>query len=208
MAVLDRVAARSENQIMRAGSGVFPSTRHVAAGVLICLLGQGVAFAQSLAELARQTRAERQMGKPASRIYTNDDLSPVPSPAPGAAKAEPGAPAADDPSAPPPAGNAGPAPEPAEVKDEAYWRKRVQAEREALRQAQMFVAALQSQVNGLWAEFTACQAPPQCNEIAQRRTQALAELDRVGQDVQQRTKAVADIQEEARRAGVPAGWVR
>jgi hypothetical protein len=60
----------------------------------------------------------------------------------------------------------------------------------------------------LYAEFTACQAPPQCDEVSAKRQKAIAELDRVKKEVEDRTKAVAGIQEEARRAGVPAGWVR
>ena len=56
--------------------------------------------------------------------------------------------------------------------------------------------------------FTACQAPPQCNEISAKRQKSIAELDRVKKEVAQHTKGIADIQEEARRAGVPAGWVR
>jgi len=95
-----------------------------------------------------------------------------------------------------------------EVKDEAYWRDRMKAEREALARAETFAGALQSQINGLYAEFTACQAPPQCNEISARRQKSIAELDRVKKEVAQHTKGVADIQEDARKAGVPAGWVR
>jgi hypothetical protein len=37
---------------------------------------------------------------------------------------------------------------------------------------------------------------------------ALAELDRIKLEIQQRTKALADIREEARRAGAPSSWYR
>jgi hypothetical protein len=40
------------------------------------------------------------------------------------------------------------------------------------------------------------------------RQRSLAELDRLKIEILQHTKAIADIQEEARRAGVPAGWLR
>ena len=40
------------------------------------------------------------------------------------------------------------------------------------------------------------------------RQKALAELDRVQKEIQADTKAIADIQEEARKAAVPPGWVR
>jgi hypothetical protein len=44
--------------------------------------------------------------------------------------------------------------------------------------------------------------------VADNRQKALAELDRVKNDIVQQTKAIADIQSEARRAGVPPGWLR
>jgi hypothetical protein len=44
--------------------------------------------------------------------------------------------------------------------------------------------------------------------VAIERTKALAELDRVKLEIQQHQKAITTIQDEARRAGVPAGWVR
>ena len=37
---------------------------------------------------------------------------------------------------------------------------------------------------------------------------ALAELERVTREIQQHTKAIADLQEEGRKAGAPAGWLR
>ena len=40
------------------------------------------------------------------------------------------------------------------------------------------------------------------------RQKALTELDRVKKEIQQHTKALADLQEEARKAGVPPGWLR
>jgi hypothetical protein len=36
----------------------------------------------------------------------------------------------------------------------------------------------------------------------------MAELDRVKKEVETHTKNIENIQEEARKAGVPAGWVR
>ena len=93
-------------------------------------------------------------------------------------------------------------------KDEAAWRDRIKSERDALARSESFSAALQSQINGLYGEFTACQAPPQCNDISAKRQKAVGELDRVKKEIETHTKAIADIQEEARKAGVPAGWVR
>ena len=37
---------------------------------------------------------------------------------------------------------------------------------------------------------------------------ATLEMQRVQQDIEKQTKAAADLQEEARKSGIPAGWVR
>jgi hypothetical protein len=72
----------------------------------------------------------------------------------------------------------------------------------------MFAEALQSRINGLTADFTARDDPAQRAVVATDRQKALAELDRVKNDIVQQTKAIADMQEEARKAGVPPGWLR
>jgi uncharacterized protein YoxC len=67
---------------------------------------------------------------------------------------------------------------------------------------------LQSRINALATDFAARDDPFQRNQIAADRNKALAELDRVKKEIQDHTKAITDIQDEARKAGVPAGWVR
>jgi len=44
--------------------------------------------------------------------------------------------------------------------------------------------------------------------VEKRRNEAIAEQDRVKADIVQQTKAIAAIEEEARRASVPSGWLR
>jgi len=175
---------------------------------LVCVFVDGPAWGQSLGAVAREGEAQRKTVKSSGKVYTNDTLRSDPTtpsqPAP------PSTPQAGTPAVPSSPSGVSPAEDKAKepVKDEASWRQRIQAERDALERAKTFAAALQSQINGLYGEFTACQAPPQCNEIAAKRQKSLAELDRVKKEVEQHTKAINDIQEEARRAGVPAGWVR
>jgi len=181
--------------------------RHVVAlTAVLGLLAAGSLSAQSLGTVAKETEAKRKTVKPSGKVYTNDSLKSDPrdasTPAATPAPATPSQPdvSADDKAKQDASGK--------QVKDEAYWRDRIKAERDALARAETFAAALQSQINGLYAEFTACQAPPQCNEVSAKRQKSIAELDRVKKEVAQHTKGIADIQEEARRAGVPAGWVR
>ena len=71
-----------------------------------------------------------------------------------------------------------------------------------------FAEALQSRINGLSADFTARDDPAQRAVVGADWQKSLDELERVKKEIQQHTKALADIQEEGRRAGVPAGWLR
>jgi hypothetical protein len=168
------------------------------------------AAAQSLGEVARQEEARRKtVGAPA-RVYTNESLRPDSS-----ASAPPAQPAPSDKPATPPSGGTQAADDKkqgdkkdGEQKDEGYWRDRVKNEREALDRAQTFAEALQSRINGLATDFAARDDPFQRATISSDRNKALAELDRVKGEIEQHTKALNDIQEEARKAGVPAGWVR
>lgn len=185
---------------------------------LIVLLLSDVLSAQSLGEIARKEEERRKTIKSSGKVYTNESLKPAPAQPPPPA----GQPAqATVREAPPPSpsgtqgapgvqggpgGQAQAPPEP--KKDEAYWRERIKAARDALARAQIFADALQSRINALTADFAARDDPAQRDVIAADRQKALAELDRVKQEIQQHTKAIAGIQEEARRAGVPAGWVR
>jgi hypothetical protein len=187
--------------------------RHVVMlAALIGLLAGGPLWGQSLGSVAKDAEAKRKTTKSPAKVYTNDQLKSdprdVPTQTPGAASA-----AGPDAAAASQSGvNADEKAKQDEsakqAKDETYWRDRIKAEREALARSEAFAGALQSQINGLYAEFTACQAPPQCNEISAKRQKSIAELDRVKKEVAQHTKGIADIQEEARKAGVPAGWVR
>jgi hypothetical protein len=193
-----------------------------AACLALVLASVEIALAQSLADVARTEAARRKAQGKTSKVYTNDDLkgpdgAPAPAADASATKAETPAPAASTAAAAPsgsapaatattPAPPPPPAPDP--PKDEKYWRGRITAARTALQRSQAFADALQSHINGLYAEFTAMGDPIQRAGIEKKRNEAIAELDRVKADIGQQTKAIAAIEEEARRAAVPAGWLR
>jgi hypothetical protein len=82
------------------------------------------------------------------------------------------------------------------------------AARAALSRNELFLEALQNRVDGLWADFTARDDPYQREEIAVLRRDAMAEMERVQREIDDQTQAIADIEEEARRTGVPPGWLR
>lgn len=181
---------------------LYASSAGTLAGVILAFeLAVGLVSAQSLGDVARQEEARRKTVKSPGKVYTNDAL-----------KSEPTLPKASVPAQPGP-GASGQAPSPSAPtasakQDEASWRKRVQSTREAVERAQTFADALQSRINALNADFTARDDPAQRSVVAANRDKALKELDRLKGEIMQNTKALADIQEEARRAGVPTAWVR
>jgi hypothetical protein len=163
--------------------------------------------AQSLADVSRREGARRKQIKNPSRVITNKDLRPSEAPPP-----PPPPPAAH---APAPAAPDGATPAESEVsdeekrqKDEASWRQRMTDARQALDRSQMYLDALQSKINSLWADFTARDDPAQRGAIETERKKALAEFDRVKLEIEANKKAIDDLEEEARRAGVPPGWLR
>jgi hypothetical protein len=160
----------------------------------------GAAQTPSLADIAKKEQARRK-GVPApQKVYTNKDL-----PAPSAAPAAPAAAAA-------PAAEQAPAPTEQKPsgseKDEAWWRTRITSAREELRRNEVFVEALQSRINALSADFVNRDDPYQRAKVGEDRQKALAEMDRVKRDIADGQKLIADIEEEARKAGVPPGWLR
>lgn len=177
------------------------------------------AHAQTLGELAKKEQERRKTAPPAAKTYTNDDLKKIPAPPPPAAAGDPSkagdAKKPDDASAKP-----GDPSKPADAKadaskstdekpkDEAYWRNRITTVREEIRRNEMFRDALQVRVNSLSADFAGRDDPVQRAQIADDRQKAIAELARVNAELEKGNKTIADIEEEARRAGVPPGWLR
>jgi hypothetical protein len=165
----------------------------------------------ALGDVAKKEAERRKSLPPAGKVYTNKDLpesarkpAPAPPPPGTAAPAEPADSAApqkgaEEPKAAEPQG---------EPKDEAWWNGRISEAREALRRNEMFAEALQSRINALTRDFTNAYNAPRQRQIGQQRAEALAELNRVTQDIEAGKKRIADIEEEARQAGVPPGWLR
>ena len=176
---------------------------------LVCGTVAGL-YAQSLGDVARQEEARRKAIRQPAKVYTNDNLrgSDIPLPPPASTTPQAPAAAAPAPAAAQPSADQPPGAAPGEVKDEKYWRGRIAAARTAFTRAQTFQDALQTRINSLSADFVNRDDPAQRNVIAAERQKALAELDRVKQEIADSQKAIAAVQEEARRSNVPAGWVR
>ena len=203
----------------------------IAAVVLSCVLATTTGLSAQLGKIAKK-EAERRKTVTSGKVYTNDSLSPATEPSSAPATSNDAAPAsdadksatdkpaadksADDKSATDkPAADADKAAakqvssDPEErKKEEAKWRERMKNEREALDRAKSFADALQIKINSLKTDFVNRDDPVQRAGIAAERDKSLAELDRLKKEIAERNKAITAIQEEARRAGAPSGWVR
>jgi hypothetical protein len=184
----------------------------VVAAVLISIGSAHAAAAQSLGDVARKEEERRKTIKSSGKVYTNDKLKPAPQPS-----APPTSSSGQASTTSPSTGSVSPEPTPSDPAsgktasdkgDEASWRKRITEARESLQRSQTFADALQNQLNSLQTDFVNRDDPVQRSTIAVNRDKVAAELERVKKEAAAHTKAISDIQDEARRAGVPAGWVR
>jgi hypothetical protein len=178
---------------------------NILGAALITVAMVSSAHGQSLGDVAKKTESRKTpAGKPA-KVYTNGDLPKVDSSVTPPAPAQPAAtaPAA---SAQQPAPEEKPADSP--KKDEAYWRARAAAIRDNLQRARTFQEALQTRINSLSADFTSRDDPAQRGVVAADRQKALAELERVKKEIKDFEKQLSDLEDEARRAGAPPGWLR
>jgi len=199
-----------------------PSKLHgFALTVVASLVATGVQLvvAQSLGEVARQEEARRKEIKQPGKVYTNKDLVPVPNAISQEASKPQVTSAAGEKDGDKAAGPGGSDARSANgkgadgkdqggVKDQAYWSGRMKELGTQLERDQAFAEALQSRINGLTADFTARDDPAQRAVIGRDRQKALDELDRVRKAIEADKKAVADLQEDARRAAIPPGWLR
>ncbi|MCC7241248.1 MAG: hypothetical protein IT180_04940 [Acidobacteria bacterium] len=180
--------------------------------LVVALVSAGAVWAQaqSLAEIARAEEARRKDVTQPSKVYTNDTLKPDFTRATPSTPAEPAAPAAADAS-----GTASPADAPAEspgaaapVRDQSYWAGRIAEARSQVERSRAFATALQNRIDMLWTDFVNRDNPVERSGIEQERIKALAELDHVKKEIEDQTKSISAIEDEARRAGVPPGWLR
>ena len=92
--------------------------------------------------------------------------------------------------------------------DEKAWRDRMRSARDALERDEVLAGAMQSRINGLQTDIVNRDDPGQQGQLRQQLARTLAELDRLKKLVETDRQAIADIQNEARKQGVPPGWIR
>lgn len=156
----------------------------------------------TLANAARQEALRRSMMPRSIAAFSLYDLPVSAAPAsPGETAAPPVAPR---PAATPPAGLVSDEP----VRDEKWWRARTAAARAALERDETLAEAVQSHINALKNDVVSRDDPAQQALLRERLASALAELDRLKQQIEADRQAILDLQEDARRKGIPASWIR
>ena len=186
-----------------------PAVVAIAVAVSVAGFTRPARGGQSLGEIGRQEEQRRQNVKTPARVYTNKDLG-APSSTVDASVTQPAPPAA--PASPPPgaaaAAGADDKAKDGPPKDQKYWSGRKKDVDAKLERDRVLADAMQSRINGLTADFAARSDPAQRAVIERDRQRAVAELDGLQKAIKDGQKAVTDLDEEARKAGVPPGWLR
>jgi hypothetical protein len=184
-------------------------------GTAPALAAPAVAAAQaapppSLAEIARKEAERRKTTKEAKKVITAKDLpesarkpASTPASSDGGAVATPAAAATNGQK--PAAGTDAPS---GDAKGETAWRGRITKAREELRRNETFLLAMQTRVNSLTNDAQSRSDPIQRAKLRDDRDKAIDDMARVKVDVEQSKKQITGIEEEARKAGVPPGWLR
>jgi hypothetical protein len=170
---------------------------HATASILHALLGLGLSWgvagllqAQSLGEAARREQ-EKKKGKPAvaAPAFTDEDLKSG-RPRPDGTVSQLEGPAASPTASASPA--ASPTPEPDRRELERQWRRRFAAARARIAQAEAL--AWEDRIEVVFV----------AGIPVQQRVRVKVETP----ELQQARQALADLEEELRRAGLPPGWGR
>lgn len=167
-------------------------------------------LAQSLGDVSKQEEERRKDVKAPAKIYTNKDLGSVnvipadetKSSSTSSASDKPADAAKDD------AKDGAKGSKDESTKDQKYWSTRRKDLQAKLERDRVLADAMQSRINGLTADFAARSDPAQRAVIEADRKRALSELETLQKNIKDDQKALADFDEEARKASVPPGWLR
>jgi hypothetical protein len=189
---------------------------YLKASLIVFVAASGLAgtvhpvHAQALGDVARKEEERRKDIKAPAKVYTNRDLGAVPDgPEPGTVSSSAGTtPAAAAAAADAKAADDKDKDKPAPQKDQAFWSGRRKELQGKLDSDQTLAEAMQTRINALTADFSSRSDPVQRAGIERDRIKALAELDRLRKSLAEGKKALAGLDEDARKAGVPAGWLR
>jgi hypothetical protein len=161
----------------------------------------------SLGDLSRREALRRQLTVSSTGAFSNDDLPYMPPPvmveAPPAEVPQAPVPLATPP--PPPAAEPEKAPE---EQGEEWWRDRMTTARAALERDEVLADALQTRVNSLQTDVVNRDDPAQRAQLQMQLQRALNEVARLTRQIEVDQKTIDALQVEARKKGIPPGWIR
>jgi hypothetical protein len=193
--------------------------RIVLGGVALLILAPLVVAAQGLGDASKKEKARREQSKaPKAKTYTQDELSSLPplanepatstgesTPAASAPRPSAGEPAPQDTTAEPTVPDRSPgAGESARPTEENVWRGSVAqatARVERARRSYQTLAGMNLVPGYEYQDAKGRTVISSVEELQRMTAAAKAELDAA-------EKALADLLERARRAGIPPGWLR
>jgi hypothetical protein len=177
--------------------------------VVLSLLSWLTAPSAGLADVAARETLRRQATQRSVASLTNLGLPLESVPVAAVTLPEPAAPPASDPAAKSAEKPAAAPPKPADPpREEAWWRAKMGDARTAVDRGQMAAEALKSRINALQSDSVNIDDPIKQARARQDLGRALDELDRVNKQLETDRRAIAALQDEARRLNVPAGWIR
>jgi len=115
-------------------------------------------------------------------------------------------PAADSAAKPAETAASGAKPDP--KRDEGWWRQKMAELRAAAEKDQVAADTLQTRINRLQADSVNIDDPLKQTRARMELVTAIDQLDKMKVQVEADRRAIAALQEEARRLSVPAGWIR
>jgi len=182
--------------------------------VLLVIMGAPRGSAQSLGEVAkREEEKKKKSGKPpaTAKVYTDEDLKKaresgtsnvnfLPENENTASSSSSSSSGADDRSGGSEGGGGG----------EKYWRNIARQRRQAVQQSEQEVKELESRIAALRNDMspTNVQDPNRLQSQGRDLQQAQEELAVARRQLEEARQAVANLEDEARRAGAMPGWVR
>jgi hypothetical protein len=170
----------------------------VVAGILVA--GVAKSGAQSLADVARKEEARRQKMPAPAKVYTDADVQKF-APATAGAQAAAATVTSLDANGKPLGQQAAAEGLPA---DEAGWRARLQTARDGMDRNRLLVSALEQQSRSAARKAGTAEGDDSTNDGSTRA----AEIKRLKAEMDAFRATLANAEEDARKAGVPPGWVR
>ena len=93
-------------------------------------------------------------------------------------------------------------------RDETWWRSKMAELRSTVDRDQLAADVLQSRINTLQADSVNIDDPIKQTKARMDLVKALDDLEKTKKQIDADRRAIVDLQAEARRLSIPAGWLR